>query len=234
MSNFARAWGASYEALPPDSGEAAAIGASRIRNLKADLRQRMQIDHEWNDDLDAGSDDGYHKKVTLRVHGAPAQLANAIILYCLAHNNGTNTRDELHTIDEDGNVIRLTERGAIALLKSANSWEKSQVTAEETLTDAATIAVDASLSNAFKVTLGGNRTLAEPTNGVAGQTISIRVIQDGTGSRTLDVTTNYRGNTLDDLVFSTGANAEDLLVLYCAASNDWRVVSLKKDFDDNI
>jgi len=35
------------------------------------------------------------------------------------------------------------------------------------------------------VTLGGNRTLAAPTNNTTGQFISILVIQDGTGSRTL-------------------------------------------------
>jgi len=36
-----------------------------------------------------------------------------------------------------------------------------------------------------KVTLGGNRTLAAPTNGSTGQFATITVIQDGTGSRTL-------------------------------------------------
>jgi len=35
------------------------------------------------------------------------------------------------------------------------------------------------------VTLGGNRTLANPTGLVAGQSGSIFIVQDGTGSRTL-------------------------------------------------
>lgn len=54
------------------------------------------------------------------------------------------------------------------------------------LTDGATIAWDAS-SNAqiYKVTLGGARTLAFPTGITTGQTGSLLIVQDATGSRTL-------------------------------------------------
>ena len=53
------------------------------------------------------------------------------------------------------------------------------------LTDGASIAVDFNTAQNFAVTLGGNRTLAAPSNCVAGQTGSIFVYQDGTGTRTL-------------------------------------------------
>ena len=56
---------------------------------------------------------------------------------------------------------------------------------ESTLTDQATVTWDASTQDVCKLTLGGNRTLAAPTNNSTGQIISILVIQDGTGSRTL-------------------------------------------------
>ena len=56
---------------------------------------------------------------------------------------------------------------------------------ESTLTDQATVTWDASTQDVCKLTLGGNRTLADPTNNTTGQFISILVIQDGTGSRTL-------------------------------------------------
>ena len=57
---------------------------------------------------------------------------------------------------------------------------------EATLTDGATVAWDVSASPIAKLTLGGNRTLSAPTNAVgSGQYISLLVIQDGTGSRTL-------------------------------------------------
>jgi trimeric autotransporter adhesin len=54
-----------------------------------------------------------------------------------------------------------------------------------TLTDGATITPDFDANQNFSVTLGGNRTLANPSNIDAGQTGSIFVVQDGTGSRTL-------------------------------------------------
>ena len=53
-----------------------------------------------------------------------------------------------------------------------------------TLTDGATITPDFATANNFTVTLGGNRTIANPTNLTAGQSGSIFIVQDGTGSRT--------------------------------------------------
>jgi hypothetical protein len=57
--------------------------------------------------------------------------------------------------------------------------------------------------------LGGNRTLANPTNLTAGQSGSIFIVQDGTGSRTLAYGNQYDfiGSTAPTL--STGANAVD-------------------------
>ena len=58
---------------------------------------------------------------------------------------------------------------------------------EDTLTDAATITWNVVNSPVAFVTLGGNRTMAAPsgTGTAAGQFISLLVIQDGTGSRTI-------------------------------------------------
>jgi len=67
----------------------------------------------------------------------------------------------------------------------AQTWSKGQRGTITALADGANIATDLSLSNNFSVTLAGNRTLDNPTNIVAGQSGSIFVTQDGTGSRTL-------------------------------------------------
>lgn len=67
----------------------------------------------------------------------------------------------------------------------AQSFSAAQRGAVSTLTDGATITPDFALANNFSVTLGGNRTMANPTNLVAGQSGSIFITQDGTGSRTL-------------------------------------------------
>jgi len=61
-----------------------------------------------------------------------------------------------------------------------------------TLTDAATIAIDLDDNNNYKVVLGGDRTLGNPTNVVEGQTGFIEVHQDSTGGRTLAFSSNYR------------------------------------------
>ena len=77
------------------------------------------------------------------------------------------------------------------------------------LTDGATITPDFGANQNFTVTLAGNRTLANPTNKVVGQTGSIFVVQDGTGSRTLSYGTDYEfaGGTAPTL--TTTASAVD-------------------------
>ena len=83
---------------------------------------------------------------------------------------------------------------------------------ESTLTDGATINWDASTQDVCKVTLGGNRTLAAPTNNTTGQFISILVIQDGTGSRTLtwNAVFEFASDTAPTL--TTTANKGDLFI----------------------
>ena len=104
------------------------------------------------------------------------------------------------------------------------------------LTDGATINLDASLGNHFRVTLGGSRTLAIPTNPVDGQKITIEVIQDGTGSRTLTLTTGSSGafafgSDITSLTLSATANARDLIgCIYSSSKARWLVVSVIKGF----
>ena len=78
-----------------------------------------------------------------------------------------------------------------------------------TLTDAATITPNLDSSDMFTVTLGGNRTLANPSNIDVGQTGSIFIVQDGTGSRTLAWGSywDFAGGTAPTL--STAAGAVD-------------------------
>ena len=88
-----------------------------------------------------------------------------------------------------------------------------------TLTDATSIAVDLNDGNNFIVTLGGNRTLENPSNPTIGQTGQIYVIQDGTGSRTLAYGSYWKfsGGTAPTL--TTDANAVDLLVYNVRAAD---------------
>jgi hypothetical protein len=79
------------------------------------------------------------------------------------------------------------------------------------LTDGATINTDASLNNVFSVTLGGNRTLANPTNMVDGATYIWIITQDGTGSRTLAYGANFKWPAGAAPTLTTTAGAIDVI-----------------------
>ncbi len=81
----------------------------------------------------------------------------------------------------------------------------------EALVDGATISIDLTNAENFRVTLGGNRTLANPTNIADGQVANIRVYQDGTGSRTLAYGSAYKFPGGVAPVLSTAPGAGDLL-----------------------
>ena len=99
-----------------------------------------------------------------------------------------------------------------------------------TLTDAASIAVDFALGNNFLVTIGGNRTLAAPSNAVAGQTGQIYVVQDSTGSRTLAYNSVYQFVSGASPTLSTGASDVDIL-MYSTRSATTIDAVLLKNFD---
>lgn len=101
-----------------------------------------------------------------------------------------------------------------------------------TLTDAATIAVNAALSNHFRVTLAGNRALGNPTNPVDGQKILLEVIQDATGSRTLTYGTAFAfGTDLVSPTLTTTASKRDFLgFVYTAAAAKWYLIGVVRGY----
>lgn len=100
------------------------------------------------------------------------------------------------------------------------------------LTDGATITTDASTGNNFTVTLGGNRTLANPTNPTDGQKCVWRLKQDATGGRTITLDTAFRlGSDVTAVALSTTPNKTDYLgAIYNAADSVWDVVSLARGY----
>lgn len=106
------------------------------------------------------------------------------------------------------NATAGTDYAGIDTAQTFTKGQRGEITA---LTDGATITPDFADSNNFSVTLGGNRTLANPTNLVAGQSGSIFITQDGTGSRTLAYGSywDFAGGTAP--VLSTAASSVDRL-----------------------
>ena len=97
---------------------------------------------------------------------------------------------------------------ATKLLSTDTVWSSAVPTA---LSDASTVATDMSTGFNFSVTLGGNRTLGNPTNTKVGQSGCYYISQDGTGSRTLAYGSSWKfaGGTAP--VLTTTASALDVL-----------------------
>ncbi len=100
------------------------------------------------------------------------------------------------------------------------------------LSDAAKILTDASLSERFRVTLGGNRLLGNPTNPTDGQIITWEIIQDATGSRILTVDSQFRFSTsVANATLSTVAGTVDFLTAqYNATAGTWNIIAFVKGY----
>ena len=92
------------------------------------------------------------------------------------------------------------------------SFTRAALHPEATLTDASTISWDVGTSPVAKVTLGANRALGAGTNAQTGQFVSLLVIQDGTGSRTLSFNAAYEFKDDTAPTLTTTAAKGDLFV----------------------
>jgi hypothetical protein len=100
------------------------------------------------------------------------------------------------------------------------------------LADAATIAVDASQGNDFRVTIGGNRTMGNPSNPTAGQQIIFQITQGSAGSSTVTWGSAYEFSAgLPSPTLSTAAGQTDLLgFIYSAAKGQWLLAAFVNGF----
>ena len=94
------------------------------------------------------------------------------------------------------------------------------------LTDGATVTIDGATGINFNITLGGNRTLANPINMKPGQSGRVRVKQDATGGRTLAFGANwlFAGG---DPILSTAASSIDAIAYFANAANEIEATIVK-------
>jgi hypothetical protein len=106
-----------------------------------------------------------------------------------------------------------------AFINTNQSFSVAQRGTITALTDGTTITPNMNNANNFSVTLGGNRTLANPTNLTAGQSGVIVITQDGTGSRTLAYGSNFKfpGGTAPTLTAT--ASAVDVIAYYVESAS---------------
>jgi hypothetical protein len=100
------------------------------------------------------------------------------------------------------------------------------------LTDAATIAVDASLGNDFRVTIAGNRTMGTPSNPTNGEQIIFQITQ-GTGAPfTVTWASGYEFSAaLPQPTLSSSAGQTDLLgFVYNSSMGTWLFTAFLNGF----
>jgi hypothetical protein len=141
---------------------------------------------------------GEVQMTTLDIGGTNVTSTAAELNYSDLATLGTTAASKVYTADANG----LTKISGAALYT------------EDTLTDGSTVAWDVIASPVAKLTMAGNRTLSAPsgTTPAAGQFVSLLLIQDGTGSRTITFNAVYEftGDTAPTL--TTTANKGDLFV----------------------
>ena len=93
-----------------------------------------------------------------------------------------------------------------------SSFTSAALNPEATLSDGATPAWNALTEPVAKITIAGTRTIGAASGGVAGQFISLLIIQDGTGSRTMTWNAAYEFKDDTAPTLTTTASKGDLFV----------------------
>jgi hypothetical protein len=164
---------------------------------------------DWNFYANGTADNFFGGDVIVSVNTTDSALritqtgtGNALLVEDAANPDSTP-----FAVDATGNTNIGTTGVAAKLYVSGNAAQNIA-----TLTDAATIAVDMGTANNFSVTLGGNRTLGNPTNLLPGQSGIIYITQDGTGSRTLAYSSFWDFSNGTAPTLTTTAGAVDALI----------------------
>lgn len=110
MPSYTNAW----DETAPAGTDNLSSGDDEIRQLKLDMRERLNTDHYWpSTDV---TETGYHRAIHLPVEsGDPTNVASTGIVY----TKDVSAKAELFWEDEDANVLQLTAAGKL-LLKEAN------------------------------------------------------------------------------------------------------------------
>lgn len=125
-----------------------------------------------------------------------------------------NTAARTYTFPDVDGTVAMTADIAVATVAKTNvaqSFTAAQRGTVNSLTYGVTVTPDFAVGNFFTLTLTGSATLDLPSNLVEGQSGSIFIIQDATGSRTLayNAAWDFAGGTVP--VLSTAVNSVDRL-----------------------
>jgi|MDSW01.2.fsa_nt_gb hypothetical protein len=122
---------------------------------------------------------------------------------------------------KDGGTIGVASDADVITIASTGvtTFSKAVVGKSDTDTsNSGSVTLDFQANQNFILTLTGNVTLANPSTEAVGQTGVIVCIQDGTGSRTLSLGTDYETAGGAGITLSTAASAVDVIPYFVKAS----------------
>ena len=140
--------------------------------------------------------------------------------------NSTEVYFEAHGSDHDVK-IRGNDGGSTINMLSFDTSAAGQAVFNSTVTaktdtdtsNTGNVTLDFAANQNFVLTLTGNTTLVNPSTETVGQSGFIACIQDGTGSRTLSLGTDYETAAGAGITLSTAASATDLIPYVVVAAN---------------
>ena len=136
-------------------------------------------------------------------------------------NNGSNS-GAITIADAANGNISITPNGTGKSVVSAINYNEGAIFS---VTYASTITPNVTNGNVQTVTLTGNVTFSAFASPVAGQSLTLKVVQDATGSRLLTSTMKFAGASK---TLSTAANSIDIISVYYDGTNYF--ASLAKGF----
>jgi len=142
-----------------------------------------------------------------------------------------STNDVTIKNDADADVIEIPTGGTDVTV--AGKLTAGKILLGNTDTDTSntgSVTLDFSANQNFVLTFTGNVTLANPSTEQVGQSGVIVCIQDGTGSRTLSLESQYKTSGDDGITLSTGANDVDIIPYFVQAADNILLGAVQTDF----
>ena len=211
-------WDSTFEASPADADDAKE-GAGKIRDLKRDVRERLDLDHIMDDD---DNDDGLHRQITFKapLGSDPTTATNKGFLY----TKDVSSVVELFWKDESGNVVQLTTGGALDLQKLGSALDTNAFAINESeaaaVASAATTDIWATTGNTLHVT----GTVTITSLGTAPRVGAWRkVIFDGAPTLTHGTNLNLPGSA------NIATAAGDIAFVYADTTTQFDVLYFKAD-----
>jgi hypothetical protein len=229
--SFTRTWNAAYEASPADT-DSASEGAQRIRNLKTDIRERMEDEHDWGDINQ--SDTNVHVEGAARIFvqsAAPATTPGGAAI-----DDGRmwldTDDDKLYVYDAgDAAWEEIVDAGDHVTLSTAQNitgtktfdkgiFKRLNLTVQEVSASTYTTGTDYNVyladCNSNAITLS----IADATH-ENGELLIFKLI-DATNALTLDTAGS---DTIDGDASQTLSTLDDYyMFVYDSSNTDWRIV----------